>query len=768
MIRLSEDNILIGEIPRSDAVINCQIRGGKDSCTCSYYAGDSDERKNGIKDFLANCEKMYIDIESIHTATKQLDEILKSYIHMFKGSILDYTKSKNFFLNKNTDIEIEKIHTTGNRDYYTFDNDNEVITAFKGLLFNQLTQFEIRGEGTNYYVSLVILDKWREKLMSTKLEKNDLISTFDSFMNDGIAQGKSPKKLGVIFGVKYSCIIAKSGVQVENLVEESQHNIEGMIKAVKFGMELSPDIIWETSPSVYNDITEPTFLEKNVYGIHIKEKNDALSKERPHICIGWSGMGDLSNVATKEELGDRYDAAWPNINPRKKGQDIGQIWAFINEAKIGDYVIFSDNDIFHIGVIESEYLYDDTEYENQDGDYTNTRNVTWLKTNLQKKMLSDVFRNSLSATRSFWKLSDYKLALAQILDGTYVKDEIGENAENNQSLNEIVENEFICDKNRNEIFFGAPGTGKSFSLEEAKDELIKNGGTYERVTFHPDYSYSNFVGTYKPTPKGENEITYEFVPGPFMRVLINAINNLKSSEPTKPHVLIIEEINRANVAAVFGDVFQLLDRNEKGVSEYSINATEDMKKYLSEELGMSKEDCCEIKIPSNMFIWATMNSADQGVFPMDTAFKRRWDFKYIGINDEEFDENGNEAQTLKFKAGGEELEWNILRRAINEKLSDDTIKLNEDKLMGPYFIKVMDNNKNPITEDKFIELFKNKVLMYLFEDAAKSKRKLLFNENLVNVNRYSDVCEKFSKYGLKVFGADFEEKYYKPQKDAIK
>lgn len=116
--------------------------------------------------------------------------------------------------------------------------------------------------------------------------------------------------------------------------------------------------------------------------------------------------------------------------------------------------------------------------------------------------------------------------------------------------------------NHNRIFFGAPGTGKSHDLNEDKEELLENGGLYERVTFHPDYSYSQFVGTYKPVTNEDSKIDYKYIPGPFMRIYVEAIKNAKTDNP-KPHLLIIEEINRANVAAVFGDVFQLLDRDKK-------------------------------------------------------------------------------------------------------------------------------------------------------------------------------------------------------------
>lgn len=314
---------------------------------------------------------------------------------------------------------------------------------------------------------------------------------------------------------------------------------------------------------------------------------------------------------------------------------------------------------------------------------------------------------------------------------------------------------------RNRILFGAPGTGKSFTLNHEKDVLLAEGGEYERVTFHPDYSYANFVGTYKPVPCKDNgdkdAITYSYVPGPFMRTYVKALQNSKTGAP-KPFLLMIEEINRANVAAVFGDVFQLLDRGDDEVSDYPIQASEDIKKYLAGELGGNPEDYSEIRIPDNMFIWATMNSADQGVFPMDTAFKRRWDFTYLGINDSEAGIVDKKV-TLGQGEYSRNVEWNVLRKAINEELL--TYKVNEDKLMGPYFISKKNLPEgNEIDPVLFTRIFKNKVLMYLFDDAAKQKRPSLFAGcEDENKNLYSQICKEFDTKGVFIFCSKISNRF---------
>ena len=324
----------------------------------------------------------------------------------------------------------------------------------------------------------------------------------------------------------------------------------------------------------------------------------------------------------------------------------------------------------------------------------------------------------------------------------------------------VFETGYDSDWDRNRIIFGAPGTGKSFTINKEKDELLQECvSNYERVTFHPDYSYANFVGTYKPVPcedfEGKDSITYEYVPGPFMRTLVKALKSGRN-EMVEPYLLIIEEINRANVAAVFGDVFQLLDRDDAGVSEYPIQVSEDIKAYLVKELGGTKADYNEIKIPDNMFIWASMNSADQGVFPMDTAFKRRWDFTYIGINDSEEGISGKKVVlgSGKYEC---EVEWNELRKAINSELL--TYKVNEDKLMGPYFIskKVLGSDEQ-IDKDRFVKVFKNKVLMYLFDDAAKQKRPSLF-AGCSEKNLYSAICEEFEFKGINIFAESIRSKF---------
>ena len=329
-----------------------------------------------------------------------------------------------------------------------------------------------------------------------------------------------------------------------------------------------------------------------------------------------------------------------------------------------------------------------------------------------------------------------------------------DNINNEQELN--YDFEINIEHPHNRIVFGAPGTGKSNRLENDK---VVFGQNFERVTFHPNYSYAQFVGTYKPVPVKEivngvetTTIIYKYVPGPFMRTYVKAMKSIKSGRPI-PFLLLIEEINRANVAAVFGDVFQLLDR-ANGQSEYEIETSEDMRAYLAEELKGKESDYERIRIPKNMYLWATMNSSDQGVFPMDTAFKRRWNFEYIGIN-----ENSEGIKDIILKLGEDkhDVKWNDLRMAINNKLSK-VCKVNEDKLLGPYFlskdvISTSEGDNYVKDNKKFIEAFKSKIIMYLYEDAAKQYKQKLF-EGCSDHSKYSSVCEAFEKIGEEIFGED--------------
>lgn len=321
------------------------------------------------------------------------------------------------------------------------------------------------------------------------------------------------------------------------------------------------------------------------------------------------------------------------------------------------------------------------------------------------------------------------------------------------------------------IYFGAPGTSKSYTLNKDAEEIANQ----ERVTFYPGYSYQQFVGTYKPFMDMDGDkISYKFVPGPLLRLLEKALkaekaekaktqdenkedtlaaepstenqeNGKEEKEPEK-FLLIVEELNRAEAAAVFGDLFQLLDRNSDGSSEYPISVSEDLKQYLrrgtdktdktDEKDEKDEKDCGvwadvpedeqkKLYFPSNFYIWATMNSADQGVFPLDTAFKRRWDFKYFGIN-EAADKLTNDKQ--KF--------WNNLRTTINDALKEK-LNLNEDKLLGPFFMKVEEN----IDEQTFWKRFCSKVLLYLYEDAARLKRSQIFK-----YKTYSEIYNAFEKF----------------------
>lgn len=335
----------------------------------------------------------------------------------------------------------------------------------------------------------------------------------------------------------------------------------------------------------------------------------------------------------------------------------------------------------------------------------------------------DAFRNAMGSGyeslngQGVWSNNNHLLSsaltqLKSMMTGETIRDDSNEEVEEMMNRNQVMK-----DLPRNVLYFGAPGTGKSYKMNKEGEKRFE--GRVERVTFYADYLHSQFVGSYKPVSDGEN-IRYEFQPGPFVRVLVNALKH-----PDQEYGLIIEELNRAEAASVFGDLFQLLDRDGNGVSQYPVSVNEDLKRYLKNALkdngfkilaelvcgtnGSEGFDCGAIVIPSNMYIWATMNSADQGVFPLDTAFKRRWTFKYFGIND---NESGLDAKDENTK------NWKAMRKAINGKLIEKGV--NEDKCMGPFFLNEQER------EASFDEAFKNKVIMYLYEDAARYLRDAFF------------------------------------------
>lgn len=344
-------------------------------------------------------------------------------------------------------------------------------------------------------------------------------------------------------------------------------------------------------------------------------------------------------------------------------------------------------------------------------------------------------------------------------------DKVRQNNNSDLSLEEFsVSPSKILDKPFQRIFFGAPGTGKSYKLnKEATTYFEKN---YARVTFHPSYMYGSFVGSFKPFVKrlttlaGElkldddgntqETITYQYVAGVLMQQLVKAYKNSDQN-----YLLVIDEINRANVASVFGDVFQLLDRDGSGYSEYEITTSKELQDYLKVELEdvvlddvlkvRLGEDFSSLVLPPNLYIWATMNSADQGVMPMDTAFRRRWDFTYIGV-DEAADFNKDEFLDYEFKVDeNNKTNWDLFRRQINIQLS--ALGIPEDKLLGSYFIGKQTLETKDL--ETITNVIKNKVLMYLYEDAAKPFRSLLFAED--KFGTYSKVCDNFTLNALDLF-----------------
>lgn len=349
-----------------------------------------------------------------------------------------------------------------------------------------------------------------------------------------------------------------------------------------------------------------------------------------------------------------------------------------------------------------------------------------------------------------------------------------------------------------QIFYGAPGTGKSHTInEETKDEDVI------RTTFHPDTDYSTFVGAYKPTTKEvelrdlsghkvvengeivkEDRIIYEFVAQSFLQAYVSAWKKYADANEGEPQkqFLVIEEINRGNCAQIFGDLFQLLDRNDYGFSDYPIKADADMKRQLQKAfagLVIAQKDKINamyegkdivsqvlngdiLLLPNNLYIWATMNTSDQSLFPIDSAFKRRWDWTYMPISNAEKD--------WIIEVDGSKYDWWQFLERINEKIGSTTNS--EDKKLGYFFCKAQDGVISAKT-------FVGKVIFYLWNDVFKDYEfgdaifndedgsKLSFNKFYTSEGKNSKVIEKKVALFLKNLGIEIIAKEIMSTDDTI-
>jgi len=427
-----------------------------------------------------------------------------------------------------------------------------------------------------------------------------------------------------------------------------------------------------------------------------------MSKEefRSHMSISWSGDFIRTPYQLACQLGLYYESPdniyYPRFNKNITLEEASKyLEHWMHRYYVPNPYTREFNNMDHPVTILSNFV-EYIEHQDHPALYDSAILEIFKETIKNKDILKNALNNyskviQINSDGYMTLLPDYKEKLNMHLDRNDKK--------------QFFENfnlEDYANKNLQIIFYGAPGTGKSTRVKGITSSKSKTV-----ITFHPDTDYSSFVGIYKPALNG-TDITYKFVPQAFAKAYVKAWKDL-----TEDHYLVIEEINRGNCAQIFGDIFQLLDRDLTGYSDYVIDIDKDFADYLKTELGgnevyiekmrelcydFDEESFTQIALPYNLHILATMNTSDQSLFPMDSAFKRRWDWEYIPID-------LGDAVQINITIGDKRYNWGNFLKKINPKIKELTGS--EDKQLGNRFVKVVDNNMT-------MEQFRSKVLFYLW------------------------------------------------------
>ena len=418
-------------------------------------------------------------------------------------------------------------------------------------------------------------------------------------------------------------------------------------------------------------------IEQNFYYLYMGYPSNALDDTNSFI-----GISLLKNDTNNYNPEDEYNESPNNLSSN----------FFVSGLKTNDIILVcvkdkNNNETHNICKVKNDF---DQKIDN----YYYIKKVEWILKNISCDYLLE-------------EIKKYKNTQVNAIL-------VGINHFKNQIMS-LINNKNDLYKGKNVILYGIPGCGKSHKV---KKEYIKNANNYnvERVVFHPDYTYSDFIGQIMPRVE-ENTLSYQFVPGPFTKILKKAI-----LDETENFYLVIEEINRGNAPAILGDIFQLLDRDNLGFSEYQIT-NQDIARFVF------NDENKHIYLPHNLTIIATMNTSDQNVFTLDTAFQRRWNMELIK----------NNADSCLFKNKrivDTDVEWLKFVDTINKEIAsknsfEESIA---DKRLGYFFIKEFE-----LADSK---KFAAKVLKYLWDDAFKYKRDKLFK---TIYTQFEDIVKDFTE-----------------------
>ena len=770
MAMMIKDNKVYILVADSDAVKENKISvstNNKEKVTTNYCPPENVDDKDKFYEILGNLDR---PVYSIAEKIKEYYKIMKSriqakYSNIFVGNMEDFEENCSLFFESDKLIA-NKLFLTGDRPYLQFDG-NEEWKKFKKIIYGEVSSIVIEPKEDKF---LCYPEFHPLFIRKEEYEKYDSIA--DDEQSSQAYDEKTLKKLFQAWLTSYDNPDYTGTQKYENYAN-------CLARVIKEGKRLdvfSISCLTELNLENYDEILQSYY------------KSPELINFDDMKCQSKAGIAALK----------KYKFFLESLNADEYVNFKKLLEFFVNQLRINNDIIDgiktqgkgSDGDKIQLNYeswrkYENNIFLDCTIQSGFQKNNPTTNYIHYKRYNIRphfEPTTSDVDylylamyykdKDIQSEIDKNYEPNIYSIKDLCLFDNKKPNDKIKELFDNyfdmilkNETSNEAIKLKYENRKlhGENIIYYGTPGCGKSYRVKsEYCKKLNDDTNNYIRTIFHPDYTNVDFVGQLLPVKKGD-DISYKFEAGPFTKALKLAYTHLDEKV-----YLIIEELNRGNSAAIFGELFQLLDRDENGDSEYGIS-----NQYIKEELENELKDFIydfsfnEIKIPSNLSIIATMNTSDQNVYPLDTAFQRRWKMEKIknnflkdgvDVTAENLDKEENYVskrafQLAKLLIPGTMTTWKDFVETMNERIISDEFSTfgTDDKQIGIYFIgenelQKDDDSKTEIETKK--KLFGEKVLKYVWDDLAKIDPDMWFKNAFGSLDK---VLVGFGTDGLNIF-----------------